>query len=184
MYDQQMPQTSAMAQYGELGQRVPDPSGLQPPTRKYFSRAITNTTSELPLSVIKELKGGLKNYIPLALCTHKACSNAMRYTNPFDTEIGWTDKGEMKLKQKSMMAAKDHYLTTDDFTEARENFVQGYEDTWLWVTWIMRLALAKLMRRNALTCLRNFSVSSLPGPTTPRTGLHIEATLSRRTLHG
>ena len=31
----------------------------------------------------------------------------------------------MKLKQKSMTAAKDHYLSTDDFTEVRENFVHG-----------------------------------------------------------
>jgi hypothetical protein len=35
------------------------------------------------------------------------------------------DKGEMRLKQKSMTAAKDHYLTTDDFTEVRENFIRG-----------------------------------------------------------
>jgi hypothetical protein len=75
--------------------------------------------------VIKELKAGFKNYIPLALCTHKACSNATRYTDPFDTEIGWSDKGEMKLKQRSMTAAKDHYITTDDFTKAHENFVRG-----------------------------------------------------------
>ena len=95
------------------------------PTRKYFSKVITNTTSELPMNIIKELKGGFKNYIPLALCTHRACINATRYTDPFDAEIGWTDKGEMKLKQKSMTTAKDHYLTTDDFTEARENFVRG-----------------------------------------------------------
>jgi hypothetical protein len=127
-----------MAQYGvvpdtattidrALAQQYPilQVSGSHPPTRRFFSKAITNATSKLPLSVIKELKGGFKNYIPLALCTHKACENATRYTDPFDTEIGWTDKGEVKLKQKSMTAAKDHYLTTDDFTEARENFVRG-----------------------------------------------------------
>ena len=136
MYDIQRPQTSAVAQYGmaadiptvmngPLDQRGPAPSGPGPLVRKYFSKAITNNTSELPTSVIKELKAGFKNYIPLALCTHKSCSNATRYTDPFDTEIGWTDKGEMKLKQKSMTAAKDHYLSTDDFTEARENFVRG-----------------------------------------------------------
>ena len=34
-------------------------------------------------------------------------------------------KGEMRLKQKSMSSAKDHYLTTNDFTEIRENFVLG-----------------------------------------------------------
>lgn len=77
------------------------------------------------MSVIKELKGGFKNYIPLALCTHKACQTATRTTDPFDTEIGWTEKGEMRLKQRSMSAAKDHYITTDDFTEIRENFIRG-----------------------------------------------------------
>ena len=101
------------------------PSQPLAPTRKYFSKAITNATSDLPISVIKELKAGFKNYIPLALCTHKACVNATRMTDTYDTEIGWTDKGEMRLKQKSMSAAKDHYLTTDDFTEIRENFVRG-----------------------------------------------------------
>jgi hypothetical protein len=100
------------------------PSG-PPPTRRYFSNAITNATSDLPIPVIKELKAGFKNYIPLALCTHKACKNATRSTDPIDTEIGWTEKGEMRLKQKTMNAAKDHYLTTDDFTEIRENFIRG-----------------------------------------------------------
>ena len=101
------------------------PSQPLAPMRKYFSKAITNATSDLPISVIKELKVGFKNYIPLALCTHKACVNATRMTDTYDTEIGWTDKGEMRLKQKSMSAAKDHYLTTNDFTEIRENFVRG-----------------------------------------------------------
>ena len=101
------------------------PSQPLAPTRKYFSKAITNATSDLPISVIKELKVGFKNYIPLALCTHKACANATRTTDTYNTEIGWTDKGEMRLKQKSMLAAKDHYLTTDDFTEIQENFVRG-----------------------------------------------------------
>jgi hypothetical protein len=77
------------------------------------------------MQVIRELKAGFKNYIPLALCTHKACSSATRTSEPFDSEIGWTDKGEMRLKQRSMTAAKDHYLTTDDFTEIRENFIRG-----------------------------------------------------------
>lgn len=77
------------------------------------------------MSVIKELKAGFKNYIPLALCTHKACLHATRTTDAFDTEIGWTDKGEMRLKTKSMTAAKDHHITTDDFTEIRENFIRG-----------------------------------------------------------
>ena len=108
-----------------LGPGASLPSSLRPSTTKYFSNTITDTTSDLPISVIKELKTGFKNYIPLALCTHKACYSATRSTDTFDTEIGWTDKGEMKLKQKAMTAAKDHYLTTDDFTEVRENFVRG-----------------------------------------------------------
>jgi hypothetical protein len=97
------------------------------PTTRYFSKVMTNTTSELPVAVIKELKGGFKNYIPLLLCTHKACSNATRSTDAFDTEIGMNDKGEIRLKQKTMMAAKDHYLSTDDFTEIRENFTRGMQ---------------------------------------------------------
>ena len=97
----------------------------QPPTRKYFLQAITNATCDLPIAVIKELKGGFKNYIPLALCTHRACTNATRSTDGIDTEIGWNDRGEIRLKQKAMTAAKDHYITTDDFTEIRENFVRG-----------------------------------------------------------
>lgn len=43
--------------------------------RRYFSKGIMNTTSKLPVVVIKELKNGFKNYIPLSLCTHKACLN-------------------------------------------------------------------------------------------------------------
>jgi hypothetical protein len=77
------------------------------------------------MSVIKELKSGFKNYIPLALCTHRACSNATRSADTVDTEIAWNDKGEMRLKQKMMTAAKDYHITTDDFTEIRENFIRG-----------------------------------------------------------
>jgi hypothetical protein len=98
---------------------------VQPATQRYFSNAITNTTSDLPISVIKELKAGFKNYIPLALCMHKACQSAVHSTDPIDTKIGWTVKGEMQLKQKSMNVAWDHYLTTDDFMEIREIFVRG-----------------------------------------------------------
>jgi hypothetical protein len=108
-----------------LGQPLASSSQPPLPSRKYFSQTITNATSDLPLAVIKELKAGFKNYIPLALCTHKACQTATRTTDAFDTEIGWTEKGEMRLKTKSMTAAKDHYITTDDFTELRENFVRG-----------------------------------------------------------
>ena len=43
----------------------------------------------------------------------------------FDTEIGLSDKGEVRLKTKSMSAAKDHHITTDDFTEILENFIRG-----------------------------------------------------------
>jgi hypothetical protein len=89
---------------------------------RYFSKVMTNMTSELPVAVIKELKGGFKNYILLLLCTHKACSNATRSTDTFNTEIGMNDRGEIRLKQKTMMVAKDHYLSTDDFTEIQENF--------------------------------------------------------------
>jgi hypothetical protein len=96
-----------------------------PSTRRYFFHAITNAASDLSLSVIKELKTGFKNYIPLALYMHKACQNATHSTNPMDMEIGWTDKGKMRLKQKAMNAAKDYYLTTDKFTEIRENFIHG-----------------------------------------------------------
>ena len=108
-----------------LGRSSTNPSQSLHPARKFFSKTITNATSDLPTSVIKELKAGFKNYIPLALCTHKACLHATRSTDAFDAEIGWSDKGEMKIKQKSMSAAKDYYLTTDDFTEIRENFIRG-----------------------------------------------------------
>jgi len=37
--------------------------------------------------------------------------NATGATDIFDTEIGLNEKGEIKLKQKMLMAAKDHYLT-------------------------------------------------------------------------
>ena len=38
---------------------------------EYFSATIMNAMSDLPISVIKELKGRFKNYIPLSLCTHR-----------------------------------------------------------------------------------------------------------------
>jgi uncharacterized membrane protein YgcG len=100
-------------------------SSTPPQPGEYFTATITNTTSDLPITMIKELKGGFKNYIPLSLCTHKACSNTTRATDLFDTEIGLNEKGQIKLKQKMLTAAKDHYLTTDDFMEIRENFVRG-----------------------------------------------------------
>ena len=93
--------------------------------RKFFSNPITNHTSDLPIAVIKELKGGFKNYIPLSMCTHKACSHATRTPETVDTEIGWTDKGEMRVKQKLTGSVGDYTLSTDDFTEIRENFIRG-----------------------------------------------------------
>jgi hypothetical protein len=53
-----------------MGQHGPTLATSVLPARRYFSKMITNATSELPMSVIKELKSGFKNYIPLALCTH------------------------------------------------------------------------------------------------------------------
>jgi hypothetical protein len=77
--------------------------------------------------VIKELKGSFKNYILLSLCTHKACSNVTQSTDAFDTKIGMNDRGKIRLKQKTMTAVKDHYLSTDDFTEIHENFTHGMQ---------------------------------------------------------
>jgi hypothetical protein len=103
---------------------LPGPTS-RAPVRRYFSKVITDTTSELPVTVIKELKSGFKNYIPLSLCTHKACTNATQSTDAFDTEIGMNDKGEIRLKQKTLTAAKDHYITTNDLMEIRENLLRG-----------------------------------------------------------
>ncbi|KAF8809631.1 hypothetical protein BYT27DRAFT_7241084 [Phlegmacium glaucopus] len=107
------------ASFPQASAQLPDP------ITQFFSRTITNATSELPIAVIKELRGGFKNYIPLSLCTHKACSNATRSTDAFDTEIGMNERGEIRLKQKTLTPAKDHYMSTDDFTEIRENFTRG-----------------------------------------------------------
>jgi len=100
-------------------------SGAPQPVRKYFSQPITNAISKLPITVIKELKRGFKNYIPFALCTHKACTNATRATDTLNTEVGFNEKGEIKLKQRNILAAKDHYLMTDNFTEICKDFIQG-----------------------------------------------------------
>ena len=59
----------------------------QPLTRRYFSQAITNATCDLLIAVIKELKGRFKNYIPLVLCTHRACMNATCSADAIDTKI-------------------------------------------------------------------------------------------------
>ena len=89
----------------------------------YFSRVILDSMSELPLSIIKELKGGFRNYIPLSLCMHRACLNATCSTDAFDTEIRMNEKGEIRLKQKTMSSAKDQFLTCIELTEIHENFI-------------------------------------------------------------
>lgn len=48
-------------------------------------------------------------------------------TDAIDTEIGWNDRGKIRLKQKTMTAAKDHYLSTDNFTEICEDFTCGMQ---------------------------------------------------------
>src|ERR1700728_4360255 len=67
---------------------VPVPATTQPinPCGSVNPRQslITNATCDLPTVVIKELKAGFKQYIPLALCNHKACSNATRTSDAFD----------------------------------------------------------------------------------------------------
>lgn len=52
-----------------------------------FFIAITNVISDLPLSIIEELKAGSKNYIPLVLCTHKACLNSTWSVDTFNAKI-------------------------------------------------------------------------------------------------
>jgi hypothetical protein len=90
-----------------------------------FSITISDTVYELPPNVVKALEGGLKTYVPLSFCTHKACRTASRTVDAFDSEISLNDKGEFKLKQKSMNPAQDIHLTTDEFSQARENLVSG-----------------------------------------------------------
>jgi hypothetical protein len=111
-----------------LGQNIPNATSTHAgpsSSKRFFSKAITTTTSDIPISVIKELRGGFKNYISLALCTHKACQNATHSSDHINTEIGWTEKGKMRLKQKSMNASRDHFLKMDDFAEIRKNFIRG-----------------------------------------------------------
>lgn len=151
------------------------------PTMRYFSKVMTNTTSKLPVAAIKELKGSFKNYIPLLLCTHKACSNATWSTDAFDTEIGMNDRGEIRLKQKTMTAAKDHYLSTDDFTEIWENFTHRMQK---------HLILGNDVEPQVprvLDCtdmFREFSVLLQLGQITCRTGQCTRGILSSPTLHG
>lgn len=90
---------------------------------KQFHLCKHGNSSLIPLQIQQVICQFLLSIIPLAICTHKACISATHSTDPFDTKIGWTDKGKMRLKQKVMSVAKDHYLTTDDFTEIWENFV-------------------------------------------------------------
>jgi hypothetical protein len=98
---------------------------VEHPSVKRFSQAITDSTSELPPHIIKALEGGFKTYIPLASCTHAACRTASRTVESYENEISLTEKGEVKVKHKSMNPARDHLLTTDEFSQVRENFVRG-----------------------------------------------------------
>ena len=95
------------------------------PPGGYFSQTIDNVTSELPAAVIKELKGGFKSYIPMILCTHKACNDSSRSKDSFDASIGMNDKGEIQVKQKNFDPSRDANLSTDEFTEVRENLIRG-----------------------------------------------------------
>ena len=97
-------------------------SGVPQPVRQYFSQPIMNAMSELLITVI-ELNRGFKNYILLALYTHKTCSNTTRATDTLDMEVGFNKKGEIRLKQKNLLAMRDHYLMTDNFIEIHENFI-------------------------------------------------------------
>jgi hypothetical protein len=42
-----------------------------------------------------------------------------------NSELSVTDKGEFKVKHKSMNPARDHHITTDEFSQIRENYVHG-----------------------------------------------------------
>jgi hypothetical protein len=88
-----------------------------------FTRAITTTSNELAPNMIKLLEAGFKTYIPLSSCTHKACRLASRSVEAFDSEISMNEKGEIKLKHKALNAALDHQMTTDDFSQVRENLI-------------------------------------------------------------
>jgi hypothetical protein len=70
-----------MAMLGAGGAILVTGNNTPPQLEEYFSTIITNATSNFPITVIKELKGGFKNYIPLSLCMHKACLNATRATD-------------------------------------------------------------------------------------------------------
>lgn len=94
------------------------------PARHLFSKKITSTSNDLPTEVIKELRAGFKQYIPLSLTTHAACVRATRSGDTFDTEVNFNEQGIL-LRRKSFSPAKDQYLSMHDFTEVRENFVRG-----------------------------------------------------------
>jgi hypothetical protein len=88
-----------------------------------FTRAIADSSNELAPNIIKLLEAGFKTYIPLSSCTHKACRLASRSAEAFDSEISMNEKGEIKLKHKAMNAALDHQMTTDNFSQVRENLI-------------------------------------------------------------
>ena len=106
-----------------LGTHAHNPAQL--PDTPYFSCVILDLMSELPLSVIKKLKSSFRNYIPLSFCMHQACLNATCSTDMFNTKIGMNERGEIRLKQKTMSSAKDQFMTCIDLTEICENFVCG-----------------------------------------------------------
>lgn len=95
------------------------------PPRQFFSRKITSTSTT---EVIKELRAGFKQYIPLSLITHAACVRATRRAtrsgDTFDTEVNFGEQGIL-LKRKSFSPAKDLNLSMHELAEVRENFVRG-----------------------------------------------------------
>jgi hypothetical protein len=97
----------------------------EPIPLKRFSQVIKDTTSELPPHIIKALAGGFKIYIPFASCTHAACRTASRTVESYDNEISLTEKGEVKVKHRSMNPARDHHLTSQEFCQVRVNLIRG-----------------------------------------------------------
>jgi hypothetical protein len=120
------PNVIATAIASALTPNLPSSNAVAISSSKLFSQVITDSLNELPPHIIKALKDGLKTYIPLASCTHKSCRTASRTVDTFDnSELSVTDKGEFKVKHKSMNPARDHHITTDEFSQIRENFVRG-----------------------------------------------------------
>jgi hypothetical protein len=109
-----------------LSPNIPPSNAVTISTTKLFSQVIMDSMNELLPHIIKALKDGLKTYVPLVACTHKSCRTASHTVDSFDnSELSVTDKGEFKVKHKSMNPAHDHLITTDDFSQIRENYVCG-----------------------------------------------------------